>query len=69
MESAITAFDTSRGANCGSADMIGKASACTEKLLLNQGDSGVKSCAQVVCFFGVHFDDQASATFKRNTHY
>jgi len=37
--------------------MIGKASACTEKLLLNQGDSGVKSCAQVVRFFGVHFDN------------
>jgi hypothetical protein len=43
--------------------MIGKASACTQKLLLNESYGCVKSCAQVVCFFGVHFDDQASATF------
>jgi hypothetical protein len=43
--------------------MIGKASAFKSKLLLNQSDSCVKSCAEVVCFFGVHFDNQAAATF------
>ena len=41
IESALTAFEISRGAYCGRADMIGKASAFKTKLLLNESYSCV----------------------------